>query len=106
MHKLILSLILACTFCVSAVAADDAKKAPSAKQQAQRDLMKTCNTKAADKKGDDRKKFMSTCLKGDAAPAPAPQTQQSKMTSCNKDASAKSLKGDDRKKFMSTCLKG
>jgi len=27
--------------------------------------MKTCNTKAADKKGDERKAFMSECLKAD-----------------------------------------
>jgi len=26
--------------------------------------MKDCNAKAEGKKGDDRKKFMSTCLKG------------------------------------------
>ena len=32
--------------------------------------MKACNTQAGDKKGDERKTFMSQCLKGDAA-APA-----------------------------------
>ncbi len=30
----------------------------------QQDKMKACNTKAGDMKGDDRKKFMSTCLAG------------------------------------------
>ncbi len=52
-------------------------------------------------KGDDRNKFMSSCLKGEQ-----PTTQQEKMTACNKQASAKALKGDDRKKFMSSCLSG
>ena len=30
----------------------------------QQDKMKACNTKAGDMKGDERKKFMSTCLTG------------------------------------------
>jgi hypothetical protein len=38
----------------------------SPKQKAQQDKMKSCNKDAGDKKlkGDDRKKFMSECLKG------------------------------------------
>lgn len=63
--------------------------------------MSECNTQATGKKGDERKAFMSTCLKGDKAPAP---TQQEKMKTCNADAGAKQLKGDERKTFMSTCL--
>ena len=30
----------------------------------QQEKMKACNDKAADKKGDERKAFMSECLKG------------------------------------------
>ena len=50
----------------AAPAAEKAKKEPTAKQAAQQDKMKTCNKDAGDKKlkGDDRKKFMSECLKG------------------------------------------
>ena len=44
--------------------AEEKKKEPSEAQKKQQELMKACNEKAADKKGDDRKKFMSTCLKG------------------------------------------
>lgn len=65
--------------------------------------MSECNTQATGKKGDERKAFMSTCLKGAKATAP---TQQEKMKTCNADASAKHLKGDERKTFMSTCLRG
>ena len=69
--------------------------------------MKDCNEKAGDKKGDDRKKFMSSCLKGDsgAEPSAAQKAQQSRMSACNKQATEKKLKGDERKKFMSSCLK-
>jgi hypothetical protein len=39
------------------------KPKASEAQQAQRDKMKTCNEQAKGKKGNDRKKFMSQCLK-------------------------------------------
>ncbi|MET0618082.1 MAG: PsiF family protein [Luteibacter sp.] len=68
----------------------------------QQQRMSTCNTQATGKKGDERKTFMSSCLKGEQ---PARTSQQDKMKSCNADASAKSLKGDERKSYMSTCLK-
>jgi psiF repeat len=51
----------------TAFAADHEKKAPSPAQQAQQEKMKTCNADAGKKelKGDERKQFMSDCLKGD-----------------------------------------
>ena len=79
---------------------------------AQQSKMGDCNKEAKEKKltGDERKKFMSGCLKGgDAAPQVAagkPTDQKQKMGYCNKEAGAKQLKGDERKKFMSECLKG
>jgi hypothetical protein len=44
---------------------DTPKKEPTAAQKKQQERMKECNAQAADKglKGDDRKKFMSSCLK-------------------------------------------
>ena len=59
-------------------------------------------------KGDERKKFMSLCLKGEE-PGPysdKQKSQQNKMTECNKQAGDQAMKGDERKKFMSACLKG
>ena len=67
--------------------------APMGKQQSK---MGDCNKDAGDKKGDERKAFMKTCL---SAKKP---TQQDKMKSCNADATGK--KGDDRKAFMKECL--
>ena len=46
-----------------AFAAEQEKKAPSPAQLAQQEKMKTCNAEAAGKKGDERKAFMSECLK-------------------------------------------
>ncbi|UZJ60009.1 PsiF family protein [Pseudomonas sp. KU26590] len=71
---------------------------------AQQNKMTTCNADASAKtlKGDERKAFISTCLK--AAPAPA-ATQQEKMKTCNATAGTQALKGDARKAFMSDCLK-
>ncbi len=64
---------------------------------AQQSKMATCNKEATDKKGDERKAFMKTCLSAKK------ETQQSKMKTCNTEATGK--KGDERKKFMSECLK-
>ena len=71
---------------------------------AQQNKMTTCNAEASAKtlKGDERKAFMSTCIK--ATPA-APATQQEKMKTCNATAGTQALKGDARKAFMSDCLK-
>ena len=89
--------------------AEKTTKEPSEKQKAQQDRMKSCNKDAGDKKmeGDARKKFMSSCLKGETAGAGGSdkqKAQQEKMKSCNKDAGDKKMKGDDRKKFMKDCL--
>ena len=73
-----------------------AEKAPTTQQN----KMKTCNTEAADKKGDERKAFMKSCLTAGKA------TQQEKMKTCNADAKTQALKGDARKAFMKTCLSG
>src|SRR5512137_2153269 len=77
--------------------------APLAAATPQQDKMKACNKEATEKKltGEERKKFMSDCLK--AKPALTPQ--QEKMKACNKEANEKKLKGAERKKFMSECLK-
>jgi hypothetical protein len=69
-------------------------------QNSQQSKMTDCNKQAGDKKGDDRKAFMKTCLS--AKPAAAPMSQQDKMKACNAQATDK--KGDDRKAFMKTCL--
>ncbi len=103
MRLLIAAVCLA--FAATGAYAQD-KKEPSAAQKKQQERMKACNDKAGDKKGDERKKFMSACLKGGSAPSAAQKEQQSRMKDCNKQASDKKLNGDDRKKFMSTCLKG
>ena len=50
----------------AAPAAEKAKKEPTEKQKAHQERMKSCANQAGDKKlkGDERKKFMSDCLKG------------------------------------------
>ncbi|BAQ72307.1 phosphate starvation-inducible protein PsiF [Pseudomonas protegens] len=74
---------------------------------AQQNKMTSCNAEATAKslKGDERKAFMSTCLKAAPAAAATPSTPQERMKTCNADATAKALKGDARKAFMSDCLK-
>ena len=68
-----------------------------AAENAQQERMKACNKEAGDKKGDDRKKFMSNCL-SDKKKASA-----NKMAACN--TKSKGMTGDEHKKFMSDCMK-
>src|SRR5437879_5489480 len=98
MKLLIATLCLA--FAATGAFAQD-KKEPTAAQKKQQERMKDCNAKAGEKKGDERQKFMSGCLKGgsSAEATPAQKAQQGRMTACNKQATEKKLKGDERKKF-------
>jgi psiF repeat len=92
MKKLVSLMAIGLALSLGAAHAAEPTKTP------QQTKMGTCNKEAADKKGDERKAFMKTCLSA----KPAATTQQSKMTTCNKDAGDK--KGDERKAFMKTCL--
>jgi len=86
-------------FAVAMLGAFVAAAAPAfAADNPQQERMKACNAEAADKKGDERKKFMSACL------SKKKLSQQEKMKTCNAKAADK--KGDERKMFMSECLKG
>ena len=93
MKSLITAIALGLALVSTASHAADAASAPLTKQQSK---MATCNADAGDKKGDERKAFMKTCLSAKK------MTQQDKMKSCNADAGDK--KGDDRKAFMKDCL--
>jgi hypothetical protein len=88
--KKLLALVVMSAFAVAATPA-------FAEGNAQHERMKTCNTKAGEKKGDERKKFMSDCLSAEK------KTYDSKMGTCN--TKSKGMKGDERKKFMSDCMK-
>jgi len=68
-----------------------------AAENPQQERMKTCNAKAGEKKGDERKKFMSDCLSAEK------KTYDNKMSSCN--TKSKGMKSDERKKFMSDCMR-
>jgi len=105
--KNLIALLCCALLAAPALAQDKPKKEPSEKQKAQQERMKDCNAKAEGKKGDERSKFMSSCLKGETAGASDKQkAQQDRMKDCNKRAGDKKMQGDERKSFMSSCLKG
>ena len=97
---------------LGALAAEAQKKAPSPKQQAHQERMKTCNAeaKAQALKGDERKAFMSECLKSkpdEGAPSSdsSGANRKEKTKACKAEAKAKGLKGEQQKTFMNECLK-
>lgn len=63
----------------------------------QQEKMKACNAQAGDKKGDERKAFMSTCLKA------KPVKAESKMSMCNKKTAG--MAKEERAKAQSECMK-
>ncbi len=65
--KALIALLALGLVASSSFAAETEKKAPSPAQLAQQEKMKSCNAKAKTNalKGDERKKFMSECLKAD-----------------------------------------
>jgi hypothetical protein len=63
----------------------------------QQSKMTDCDNQAGDKKGDDRKAFMKSCMSA------TPMTQQERIAACNKKATGKT--GSDRKAYMKTCLR-
>ena len=101
-----LAMLCGISLALSAPAFAQEKKQPSEAQKKQQARMKDCNAQAGDKKGDERKAYMSSCLKGEMDKGGKMSAQQGKMKDCNKQASEKNMKGDERKKFMSSCLKG
>ena len=101
MNKHIFSLATAVALAASSPAFANAHKeapamAASGAMTTQQSKMGTCTKEAGDKKGDDRKAFMKTCLSA------TKMSQQDKMKKCNVDATGKT--GDTRKAYMKECL--
>ena len=103
--KTILTLVLAGLFaCGTVYAADtktDAMKTDTKKSDAmssQQEKMKACNEQASDKKGDERKAFMKSCLSA------KPEKAKSKMAMCNEKT--KGMSKADADKTRSECMKG
>ena len=119
MHTWLGALVSILLVAGSAAGADEKKE--HATPQAQR--MTACNAQARDRhlSGDERRHFMSDCLKAhpaaqdaaarsDKTPKSMPPDgkhsgQGEKMKACNQEAAGKNLHGDERRQFMSQCLK-
>jgi len=94
MNKALLVALAVAALCASPAFAQDkdAEKKPLTEQQKR---MGDCNKQASSKglKGDDRDKFMSTCLKGGG----------DKAAACNKEADDRKLHGAARDSFVKKC---
>ena len=102
MKKLITAVLLSAAFAAPSFAASHAGAAPMAdkKPTAQQGKMATCNKDAGDKKGDERKAFMKTCLSAKPAAAPA----MAASPACEKSADEKKLAGAARKSHLKKCM--
>jgi hypothetical protein len=114
------SLVLAIAFAFAcsanaATAQDAGVNGKSGKPLTTQQLrMKNCNAEAKTQslKGDERRAFMSTCLKGgstelaarDTGKPAAPSPAQIKRKACSAEAKEKGLKGAERKTFVRECV--
>ena len=98
MNSLLLLVVAGALVAAPAFGADT-KPADAKAANPQQEKMKACNEQAGDKKGDERKAFMKTCLSSKPAAKP-----ESRMAMCNKKTAG--LKGDERNKAQSECMKG
>ena len=89
--KQLIATLFAVALCASSAFAQE-KKGEMTEQQKR---MGECSKQASDKgiKGDDRNKFMSTCLKGGG----------DKTAACNAQADEKKLHGAARDSFVKKC---
>lgn len=73
----------------------------------QQERMAACGHKSKGMKGDERRKFMSECLKGKDMPMENKDKMmmpQERMKTCNAEADHKKLMGNERKDFVHECL--
>ena len=77
--------------------------APSAMAGAQQDKMKACNTEAKDKKGDERKTFMKSCLSAGKSAEQNPASAACATKAVSKEG--KPLAGAAKSAFMKKCEK-
>ena len=77
----------------------------------QRDKFAACARDSRGMKGDERREFMSECLRkhpADAAkqPALAGDSGGARLAPCNAEADRRKLHGDERNAFLGACLRG
>lgn len=102
MYKIISALMLTLPLVAAPAYAQDAKP-----KTAQQSKMASCNKDAADKKGDERKAFMKTCLSKDGAPAAtadAKSANQKKFGDCSSSLKGQKLSKDERSAKMKECM--
>jgi hypothetical protein len=109
MKKILFASLLALAT-LPAYAADASAAPPVAKAKtAQQQRMTDCNAQAAGKKGDERKTFMSSCLKGASAATPAAASPDAdKQAACEanaKSAAGKPLAGAAKTSSIKACMK-
>jgi len=104
----IISLSLALGF-ITVTAATTVRAEPALSSTASgQDKAKACNDTADRRnlKGDDREKFMRSCLnKAADSGSNGNASQQDKSQACNNLADKKNLSGTDRRSFVKDCMK-
>lgn len=99
------TLIAMTTAAMLSLLASGAYAAEEKKATPQQERMKACNKEAGEKKlkGDERKTFMSGCLKGESAAAAPAAAPSDAATACAAKATEKKLAGAAKTSFLKKC---
>ncbi len=72
----------------------------------QREKFAACAHESQGLKGDERREFMSECLRKHAPAKDAVAHEGGRLTPCNAEADRRKLHGDERRAFLGSCLRG
>ncbi|HSN22185.1 MAG TPA: PsiF family protein [Usitatibacter sp.] len=73
----------------------------------QREKFAACAHQTRGLKADERREFMSECLRKHDAKAPvAAEADGARLRPCSAEADRRKLRGDERRAFLGSCLKG
>jgi len=87
-----------------------AQETPSHPGTPQREKFAACAHEATGLKGEERRKFMSDCLKKHPTQAAnaevVGESDDGRLAPCNAEADRRKLHGDEREAFLGSCLRG
>jgi hypothetical protein len=72
----------------------------------QREKFAACAHESQGLKGDERREFMSECLRKHAPAKDAVAHEGGRLAPCNAEADRRKLHGDERRAFLGSCLRG
>ena len=103
-------LLAACAAVASLAVLPVRSEEPAAKAPTQQEKFAACGHQSKGLKGEERREFMSSCLKGEADTALRDtmigDAAEESRQRCHQEAERRKLHGEERRAFLGVCQKG